>query len=290
MKYVYYPAIFKSADQASNDTQKYYLNSIRAYSVTLIAGVGLGVHGIRSKESAIIAALLFLAGIFITIFLRSKKFEDYWYKCRSIAESVKTSTWRFMMRANPYEDAEKVEIVRKEFLQLIRNILKEHKNLSEHLTKNYGDDEQITEGMNEIRKMDLDDRISFYRDYRIDEQRTWYTKKASDNKKFGFRWFITLVVLHCLAILFVLFRIAYPEWSYWPTEIFTVAGSSVLTWIQVKRYSELSAAYSLAAHEISAIRGELEYVTTEERFSQFVMNAENAFSREHTQWIARKDI
>ncbi len=290
MEYKDYPAIYKSADQASNDTQKYYLNSIKIYMITIILGVGLGVFGINSNNAAIIAALLFLLGIFITILIYTKRFEDYWYKCRSIAESVKTSTWRYVMRVNPYENTDNISIVKKEFLSLIKSILNEHKNLSEHLTQKFGGDEQITHAMDDIRALNLDERIKFYSDYRIDEQRKWYAKKAYDNKKFGKRWFYTLVLFHSLAIIFVLMRIAYPEWTYWPTEIFIVSGSSILTWLQVKRYRELSAAYSLAAHEIGTIRGELEYVKTENDFSQFVMNAENAFSREHTQWIAKKGI
>jgi len=289
MKYDFYPAIFRSADNASIRTQRYYLNCIKGYITILIIGVGLGVYGITSKSSALIAAIIFLLGIFISILIHYRRYENIWYKCRAIAESVKTSTWRYMMRANPFEDNANPVTANKDFLNLIQNILSEHRNLASEFTSNYGTEEQITEEMKEIRSMDLKERIKFYRENRIDEQRLWYAKKALENKKKGNLWFWILMFLQAIAIVFVLFRIAYPMWEYWPSELFAIAGSGALTWIQVKRFKELSAAFGLAAHEIGAIRGELESVKNDDQFSQFVTNSENAFSREHTQWISRKE-
>jgi len=75
----------------------------------------------------------------------------------------------------------------------------------------------------------------------------------------------------------------------WPTEVFVVTAGAVLTWMQVKRFRELASSYGLAAQEIGIIRGELDEVKTESEFIEFVKDSENAFSREHTQWIARKN-
>ncbi|NKC17160.1 MAG: SLATT domain-containing protein [Gammaproteobacteria bacterium] len=60
------------------------------------------------------------------------------------------------------------------------------------------------------------------------------------------------------------------------------------TWLQAKKHNELNSSYSLAIHEIGIIKGKAEFVETEEQFSDFVMSSENAFSKEHTQWVARK--
>ena len=60
--------------------------------------------------------------------------------------------------------------------------------------------------------------------------------------------------------------------------------------MQAKKFSELAASYTLAAHEINIIKSLSLEEMTEEEFSIFVGDAENAFSREHTQWVARKDI
>ena len=289
MKYDYYPAIFKSTDFASNKTQSHYLNCIKTYYISLIIGVGLGVYGITTPTAAIIAVFLFLIGISITILNHYKRFENKWYNYRAIAESIKSSTWKFMMRANPFESNDKYEIVHRDFLNLVHGVITEHKKIAEDLATNYGTSEQITQQMKEIRLYDLETRKEIYRKERIDDQRIWYSINTIKNKKKGNCWFWVLIALHGIAILLLLFRIEYPGFQYWPSEIFIIAGSGALTWIQVKKFRELASAYGLAAHEIGTIRGELEYVKSEEDFAHFVNNAENAFSREHTQWISRKD-
>ena len=76
--------------------------------------------------------------------------------------------------------------------------------------------------------------------------------------------------------------------SFWPTDVLVAIAASILSWMQAKRFSELASSYSLAAHEISLINEQSLRSTTDNDFSIFVGDAENAFSREHTQWVARK--
>jgi len=78
----------------------------------------------------------------------------------------------------------------------------------------------------------------------------------------------------------------------WATRAFDpliVIVTSALGWLQMKRHGELMASYNLTAHEIGIIQGNSESVLTEEEFSDFINEAELAFSREHTQWVARRD-
>ncbi len=74
-----------------------------------------------------------------------------------------------------------------------------------------------------------------------------------------------------------------------PIEVLAVAASSILTWLQAKKHNELSSSYSLTAHEIILIKSETSRIESEEDFSEYIINCENAFSREHTQWFARKN-
>ena len=55
-----------------------------------------------------------------------------------------------------------------------------------------------------------------------------------------------------------------------------------------QRHSELASAYALTAHEIGIIEERARGTSTNKEFSNFVNDAEQAFSREHTQWIARQ--
>jgi hypothetical protein len=61
-------------------------------------------------------------------------------------------------------------------------------------------------------------------------------------------------------------------------------------WVQTKRFQELAGSYALTAHEIMLLDAMLPSDQSDEKFSSFVGDAENAFSREHTQWRARRDV
>lgn len=285
-----YPALFRAADVASVKAQKRYIAAVCGYSLLLIVAAGLAVYGITETRAAIAAALVIIGSILVSIWMILSEDEDVWYRTRAVAESVKTSAWRFMMRADPFVDADSVEVVKSRFRARLKRFIQEHRDLAHALSGNLSQEEQITEAMCDIRKMSVEDRVKFYRKHRIDEQRTWYAKKSAANKRSGRRWFGILVFCQGIAIVLVTLRVAYPAWGYWPAEVFVVSAGAALTWIQVKRFRELAAAYGLTAHELGVIRGELESVSTEEELAQFVMDSESAFSREHTQWLARKDV
>ena len=73
-----------------------------------------------------------------------------------------------------------------------------------------------------------------------------------------------------------------------PTDAIATAAGAVLTWLEAKKYNELESSYALAANEIDYIKAKAALVKTEQQFSEFVLSSEAAFSREHTQWVARR--
>lgn len=284
-----YPALYASSNNASIVSQARYLRFIKSYSWIMIIAAGFGVNGIEEKNAAIAAALLIIASLFISILMVIRRDVDNWYRARAVAESVKTSSWRFMMRAEPYQ-AKDISATKSQFISLIKAVLHEHKDLSHELGSKFSTNDQITSKMCDIRSLNLDERKNTYLQYRIDEQRDWYKSKSEYNKKQGIIWVSILIGCQAFAVFFVLMRIGYPEYGYWPVELFLVGAGGSLTWIQVKKFKELASAYALTAHEVGMVKVELVQINTEESFSQFVADSENAFSREHTQWLARKDI
>ena len=262
---------------------------MRVYSALSIAGAGLALYGIESISAAVMAAVFFIAGLGISVLMSVRKFESTWYRARAIAESVKTASWRFMMCAEPFANMADTAADKKAFTYLVRTIMLDHKDLAHDLSGSLAEGEQITSAMINTRSLPLAERMQIYREHRIDNQRTWYAQKSNTNKTLGNRWFWVSVGLQAAAVLFVVLRIAEPTFKYWPTEMFVVAATSVFGWMQTKRFRELAAAYGLAAHEIGLARSQLDDISTEQAFSEYVGDTENAFSREHTQWAARKD-
>ena len=249
----------------------------------------MAVKSLPTKEYSLLIAFVFFAALGLSLFLGVMKYEKNWYNGRAVAESIKTSTWRYSMRAAPFENADSVHSTKSEFRNLLNSILRTNRELGDFIGEHQDTNEQITTEMNQIRALSIEERKAYYLRNRIDEQRSWYTTKAAYNKKKQRAWFAAIIVAQAAAIGCVLARIAYPDWQYWPTDTLVLIASFCISWSQLKKFNELSSAYSLTAQEIGIIRGQSESVTTEEELSEFVNNAELAFSREHTQWVARQD-
>ncbi|MCT4637306.1 MAG: DUF4231 domain-containing protein [Bacteroidales bacterium] len=284
------PGLYQSADNSSIKEQKKYFNGIAWYLTLLIVAALFAYFsdGEPNPILKIIATILFLATMFIMIWLRVSRPDDIWYNGRAVAESVKTRSWRWMMRADPYSDCEEVEIMRKHFVSDLKTILKQNESLIGKLGIEASIEDPITQRMLEVRKLDLLERFDLYRKERITNQALWYTKKSKYNKQRARFWFWTTVVLHAIAIVLLLINIYQSDLKL-PIEVIAVAASSVLTWLQAKKHNELSSSYSLTAHEIILIKSETTIIDNEEDLSDYIINCENAFSREHTQWFARKN-
>jgi len=285
-----FPGLYQSANSASVKEQQKYFNGIAVYLVLLILAALFAYlsDGNQNPSTKIISTIFFLVTLSIMIWLRVSKPDDIWYNGRAVAESVKTRAWRWMLRAEPYEDCENVEIMRRKFVGDLKTILKQNESLIGRLGIGVSLAEPISEKMLEIRKLTLNDRLEVYRTERIINQALWYSKKAKFNKKKSTIWFWFSVILHAFAIILLLYNIKDPNIKL-PIEVIAVAASSVLTWLLTKKHNELSSSYSLTAHEIMLLKSETNIITTESELSEYIMNCENAFSREHTQWFARKN-
>ena len=284
-----YPALYNAADSASLNAQVNYFFALRLYLFLLIAAAAISFYWANNAYGAIVSASLFLLTLGILIWLKIQKPEDIWYNGRAVAESVKTRTWRWIMKAEPYDEEVREEQAQKELLSDLKAILNQNRSLSGSLewTPDLGG--AISDKMVSIRALPWEERLSIYKNDRIDNQANWYSLKSQFNKRRAKQWFIGSIMLHATAILFLLYRIKEPV-SPLPIEVVATAAIAVLTWVQAKKYNELNSSYALAAHEIVLIKGEAVSVQDESHLSEFVVNSESAFSREHTQWVARKSV
>ena len=284
-----YPSLYTAADETSKNAQKIYFFLLMIYLIFLVVGATVSLYWNQNSTAAIISAITFFITLGILLYLNVKKPNDIWYNGRAVAESVKTRTWRWTMRADPYCSNTNLAQSKAEFLNDLRAILKQNRKLTESIDWSSNINTAISDRMLDIRNKSIEERFEIYKTDRIEDQRTWYSKKAKLNKRRSDQWFIVSIVLHSLAILLLLLRIKNPL-SNFPIEIIATIASGVLTWVQAKKFNELHSSYSLTAHEIVLIKSETLPVIDEEHFSEFVINTESAFSREHTQWVARKTV
>ncbi len=258
-----------------------YFLLVLAAILSMIASPGRLVQSIH--------ALVFIALVVLLLYRSKTKPEQDWYKGRALAESIKTSTWRYCLRAAPFEDVTDVRVRRSEFRNHLREILRANRFIGDRIPPDSAADDQITDSMDDIRALSLEERKHYYMENRIREQRTWYMNKAGYNRTAASRWVVACTAIYAVAIILLVVRPSIPEWNFWPFEPLIVLASSIIGWMQIKKFNELTSAYTLTAHEIGIIQGRLEEVDSEEDLSEFVNEAELAFSREHTQWVARQN-
>ena len=287
MKSEEYPALFRSADAASDAQQRLYLNLVKIEYVALFAAAILFMDVFEGATFYLFYALIFLVALAALLTRALMRPEQRWFRCRALAESVKTLTWRYMMRAQPFTGGFGSSAARTEFRNHLRSLLDQNRSTAEIIASDWSDADQISPEVDRIRELSLAERKAVYASDRVKEQRSWYSRKAGENKRNANKWVSIGVIAYLVAIGLALSRIGFPSWHIWPIEPVIVLASSLVGWMQIKKFNELGAAYTVTAHEIGLIAPRIHDATSEPEFSECVNDAELAFSREHTSWIAR---
>jgi hypothetical protein len=287
MKEQDFPALYRSANDLSLKSQRHFFQALSIHLTMLVIAAILSIVSIQHWSVATSQLLALLAALGCSIYLFAMRPDRLWYSGRAVAESVKTITWRYMCRAEPFDGND--DQARSDFRLKLKAIVGQNREVVQSLTEHL-QEVQITEAMNDMRAQLLDARRTIYADCRIADQLKWYARKASFNRRRSRAFFWFLISTNSVAVICAALRIAHPDVPFWPTDVFVAAAASILSWMQAKRFSELASSYALAAHEIGLIKEQSLQSKTDEEFSLFVGDAENAFSREHTQWVARKDV
>ena len=98
-----YPELYDAADRVSQRAQQNTLALVLVeYGVAIAAALLAWVGGGWSALNGLFA-LAFLMLTMLALMSFVWKPVQTWYRGRALAESVKTLTWRFMMRAAPFE-------------------------------------------------------------------------------------------------------------------------------------------------------------------------------------------
>lgn len=281
-----FPALFVTADTASAVQQKRYLALIRSeYGLLLLAAL---LTLVDSKSPAFLAfyASVFISSLAILAWRAHSRPEQGWYKSRALAESVKTLSWRYSMRAEPFDDVRQ-EDANKDFRDSLAALLRSNRHIAYHLAGLDAGGAQITAAMSKMRNSALLDRKTHYLLHRVGDQQKWYSSKAASNKKMAMVWQGVSAACYISGVVMVLTNIEFVEIKF-PVEPVIVLASAILGWMQIKKFNELASAYTLTAHEIGLAETVISDACTEHDFSRAVNEVELVFSREHTQWIARQ--
>lgn len=280
---------YQEANKASLHGQKFYLLLNRTRLFLIIAAALAGAftavssdHRIEKETFASIALIAFLVVFGVEIIILVRRDKELWYHGRAVAESAKTLSWRYAVRANPFarglEDADSL------FANSLKDVIDESPVQSE-LPPITGD--LISQGMRTLRQSSLTDRKQVYLKCRIEDQTNWYAKKAKSSEVSAGRWRVAMIAFEMVgAICALLVLIDVTDFVFDGIISSVVAASGA--WLELKQFDNLAAAYSLTATELNFVRSEASRVSDEAEWSTYVNSAEQAISREHTMWLARR--
>lgn len=285
-----FPALFQAADAASIDAQNSYANIVKADLICVVLGTLLSTLSTTDLDIqtwlAVLGAILFVIAFFLSLALKFTRFERTWYGARAVAESVKSLSWKYITGAKPFRYSTSADM---EFTNRLSQMLMEKKNLAYDFGADANQKDQITQSMRDMRAAAFETRKRTYLQERIAKQRIWYANKANtcrQNEKVYFRWALAGQFAGLVAALIL---IKYPSVPNL-TGVFSSIAVALFTWMQIRKFQELAQAYALTAQELGLVEAQASQVNTDEELSDFVDSAETAISREHTMWIARREI
>ena len=283
--------MFRDADCLSRQAQRRYLVYFGiVLTCTVLGGLCAWISAAGSiyrPTFAYLAVLFTILAFILTLAIKERRFEASWYMGRAIAESVKTRTWAFVTCADPYSGSVSSCEIDKRFIVDIGNIWKERGPLI--LTRKSGaPGSEISHVMREARVLSLRDRISMYVKCRILDQKEWYREKATASSSAENISFTFVIVAQFVAVAIAIHAVSQRLPTSGSVGVLATLISSVLAWLQVKKYQETALAYSIATQELGLAEAIAEGISTDAEFSLFVQETEAAISREHTLWIARR--
>jgi len=288
-----FPAAFQAADGGAIRARRNYLWASRTDLILILLGTVSTSWAIESTSGraflAIVGAISLGLGLLATLFIKISDSEKTWFGYRAIAESLKTMTWRYITKTTPYDNALSAKEVDDLFTTQFGQILQMPRNQQVTLAGDEGSGEQITKPMREVRDLDIKIRKALYVRDRIKDQQIWYTNNAKENAQKGSQMLIAVILCQAVAMGAAILLVRWPDFNFNFASILSAGAATLLAWLQLKRHQELAFAYGQAAHDLGLIVARERHITNDEELSLFVSDAENAISREHTMWLARRD-
>ncbi len=281
------PALFAAADRLSLAGQATSVRGTSAYLVLLLIAAGGGLVDWEVRDGAInvggaVSVLAFASSLVMGFFFVQRRPEARWYRARAAAESAKTLAWKYAVGGAPFP----VGVPDPDGL-LVRRLSEVVGTMRDLGLPPPDGGAQITAAMRRLRADTPERRRQAYLRGRIDDQCSWYSKKALVNDRRGRQWAITSSLLLLTGLVCGAARaLGFTDLDL--LGLLAAAAASAAAWAQLRQHRTLAASYGTAAQELALTRPLLERVVGEDDWARAVSDAEEAISREHATWIARR--
>lgn len=236
-------------------------------------------------------AVPFLISVVLRLVSLASGFETDWYKGRAVAETVKSMSWLYMMRAGPYRGSRADTEFAKDMKDLLRRA-----DVRDAVGRLPELPLQITEYMRGSRSLATDERRDKYLRQRLLDQAGWYQRGSLANRGTANLWFWASVALQLAAVTVGVLALAVGADVHGGSDLLklmallatlSLAGTA---WTERNRYGELANAYAITHHELLLVASVAQQADTDDALAEVVRDAERSMTREHSLWIARRGL
>ena len=282
--------VIAAASAASTTAQGRMLTATRLeLGLIVLASVGGMLAWVAPTAMAAILSVFGFAGAFLLGgYLARARPERQWYDGRAAAESCKTLAWRYAVGGQPFGlETTGDRATDEAYVESIGEVIES----LEYAAPKAGSGPQITEGMRAMRRAPLEVRRTEYELGRIADQQDWYADKATFNRGRSDLWRTGVLALEFVGLVLGLVAIAFAmAVAVDFIGVIAALAAAAMAWLQVKQHETLARAYSVASGELASIRSLTRHQGSEDDWAEFVAQAEEAISREHTLWRASRDV
>jgi len=289
---VYPPLHEKASNQSASGKRAYNVGVALALFISLATAFFLDLadelHRQQSSSElgqglSAASGLLLLVALGFQLLNRRSSRDRRWFDGRAIAETVKTLSWRYMMRTPPFHDDE----ADAHLTAVLNRVVRPDSGMSgaSDVARYSGPDFAATTEMRIIRAGAFPERRAVYVKHRLEDQIEWYSRMSSGSRRAANRYFAAGVIAQAGAIALLLLRAIGLQMGF--AGFLTTLAAAFIAWSEAKRHHELGISYAVAAEELRQMRQQRRVEGTESAFAALVLDAEGAISREHTMWIAK---
>jgi hypothetical protein len=279
------PALWHAADRASarNQSNFYLTKGFELGGLACAAVAALVPGAFLNGIGPMVALVLFLGVLGLQLSRLSGSAESRWYDARAAAESIKSAAWQYAVGGEAFRLDD--DDARARFNQVLKQILLAVPRLD--IGAAATSFATVTPTMGAVRKLAQPERAAVYQRLRIEDQVSWYSRKAAWNTSRARFYLGVTVVLEVTAIVVGILRFR-EEADADFMGVFAAAAAAFVAWSQTKKYGFLAESYAVTSHEVRLVADTVDSPVDEDSWAQSVHDAEAAFSREHTMWQARR--
>ncbi|MDX3660780.1 DUF4231 domain-containing protein [Streptomyces sp. ID05-26A] len=279
------PGFYHDAEAVSRLGQRLTLLFSRVRLIgAVVAAVGgafkwqIGASGVDFW--AWVALSGFLIALFGELLLWVMHPELKWNAGRTVAERVKSLSWRYAVAGAPFHSG--VQDPRRDLELAIADAVKDHRREVMLTSANDTGDEVMAQ----LRAKPFDERRKAYREARVEPQLRWYRERSAMNETRANVFRVLMIIGELVAILFAILRIN-GAWDVDLSGVMAAAVAAGAAWIGLRQFENLRVSYSAAAGELAYIYHQIPYVE-ESDWASTVAAAEAVISKEHTAWLASR--